>query len=235
MSKRRSSPSPRRKARAITWCRAAPIPASFFALPQSPQIFKQLFMMSGFDRYYQIARCFRDEDLRADRQPEFTQLDIETSFLDEEQIMDIMEGMIRHTFKQVLGVELPNPFPRMTYDEAMRRYGSDKPDLRIPLELVDVADLVKICEFKVFAGPANDPGRAGHGPAPAEGRRTCRAARSTTALRFVARYGAKGLAYIKVNDIGQGPRGPAVAHHQVPVGRSHRRHPQAHRRRRTTT
>src|SRR6201999_928698 len=132
-------------------------PGRFFALPQSPQIFKQLFMMSGFDRYYQVARCFRDEDLRADRQPEFTQLDIETSFLDEQQITDIMEGMIRHTFKKVLDIDLPNPFPRMSYDEAMRRYGSDKPELRIPLDLVDGADLVKPCDFKVFAGPANDP------------------------------------------------------------------------------
>src|ERR1700676_3870685 len=129
----------------------------FFALPQSPQIYKQLLMISGFDRYYQIVRCFRDEDLRADRQPEFTQLDIETSFLDQAQIQELMEGLVRHLFKQVLNVELPNPLPRMSYTEAMRRYGSDKPDLRVPLELVDVADLGKRCDFKVFAGPAAAP------------------------------------------------------------------------------
>src|SRR5689334_9675665 len=129
----------------------------FFALPQSPQIFKQLLMVAGFDRYYQIVRCFRDEDLRADRQPEFTQLDIETSFLTQDGLMGLMEGLVRHFFKEVLNVELPNPLPRMTFAEAMRRYASDKPDLRIPLELVDVADLVKDCDFKVFAGPAKDP------------------------------------------------------------------------------
>src|SRR5262245_5166799 len=129
-------------------------PGRFFALPQSPQIFKQLLMISGFDRYYQIARCFRDEDLRADRQPEFTQLDIETSFLARDEIMALMEGLVRHLFDRVLGVALPDPFPLMTYAEAMRRYGSDKPDLRVPLELVDVADLVRDSEFKVFAGPA---------------------------------------------------------------------------------
>ncbi|HEV2333786.1 MAG TPA: aspartate--tRNA ligase [Gammaproteobacteria bacterium] len=181
-------------------------PGRFFALPQSPQIFKQLFMMSGFDRYYQIARCFRDEDLRADRQPEFTQLDIETSFLDEEQITGIMEGMIRHTFKQVLGVDLPDPFPRLSYDEAMRRYGSDKPDLRIPLELVDVADLVKTCDFKVFAGPANDPaGRVTALRCPKGGDMPRSEIDDCTA--YVARYGAKGLAYIKVNDIAKGREG----------------------------
>src|SRR5580700_10438688 len=129
----------------------------FFALPQSPQIFKQLLMVAGFDRYYQIVRCFRDEDLRADRQPEFTQLDIETSFLSQEDIMFSMEGLLRQLFTEVMQVSLPDPIPRMTYAEAMRRYGSDKPDLRIALELVDVADLVKDCSFKVFAGPANDP------------------------------------------------------------------------------
>ncbi|MGA0706423.1 MAG: aspartate--tRNA ligase, partial [Steroidobacteraceae bacterium] len=132
-------------------------PGKFFALPQSPQIFKQLLMMGGFDRYYQIVRCFRDEDLRADRQPEFTQLDIETSFLTQEEIMTLMEGLIREVFREVLGELLPDPFPRMTYGEAMRRFGSDKPDLRIPLELVDVADLVAGCDFKVFAAPAADP------------------------------------------------------------------------------
>src|SRR6202521_1960492 len=125
----------------------------FFALPQSPQIYKQLLMISGFDRYYQIVRCFRDEDLRADRQPEFTQLDIETSFLDQSHIQELMEGLMRHFFREVLGTELADPFPRITYAQALRRYGSDKPDLRIALELVDVADLVKDCDFKVFAGP----------------------------------------------------------------------------------
>src|SRR3984957_2075326 len=128
----------------------------FFALPQSPQIFKQLLMISGFDRYYQIVRCFRDEDLRADRQPEFTQLDIETSFLTQDQIMQLMEGLVRTLFHEVLGVELPQAFQRITYSEAMRRYGSDKPDLRVALELVDVADLVRDCDFKVFSAPAQD-------------------------------------------------------------------------------
>jgi aspartyl-tRNA synthetase len=181
-------------------------PGRFFALPQSPQIFKQLFMMSGFDRYYQIARCFRDEDLRADRQPEFTQLDVETSFLDEQEITDIMEAMIRHTFKTVLGADLPDPFPRLSYDEAMRRYGSDKPDLRIPLELVDVADLVKTCEFKVFAGPANDKnGRVAALRLPKGGEMPRSEIDECTA--YVARYGAKGLAYIKVNDVAKGKEG----------------------------
>ena len=132
-------------------------PGSFFALPQSPQLFKQLLMMSGMDRYYQIVRCFRDEDLRADRQPEFTQIDIETTFMDENAVMQAMEKMIRGLFKSVLDVELPNPFPCMDYSEAMLRYGSDKPDLRIPLELVDMAEIMKAVEFKVFSGPANDP------------------------------------------------------------------------------
>jgi aspartyl-tRNA synthetase len=181
-------------------------PGKFFALPQSPQLFKQLLMMSGFDRYYQIARCFRDEDLRADRQPEFTQLDIETSFLNESQVMDITEDMLRHTFKEVLGVELANPFPRIPYDEAMRRYGSDKPDLRIPLELVDVADLVKDCEFKVFAGPANaKDGRVAALRLPKGGELPRSEIDDCTA--FVARYGAKGLAYIKVNDMAKGREG----------------------------
>jgi aspartyl-tRNA synthetase len=130
-------------------------PGRFFALPQSPQIFKQLLMMSGFDRYYQIVRCFRDEDLRADRQPEFTQLDVETSFLARDDIMGLMEALVRHVFRAVLSVDLPEPLPRITYAEAMRRYGSDKPDLRVPLELTDVADLVRDSEFKVFAGPAS--------------------------------------------------------------------------------
>src|SRR5690606_11870159 len=132
-------------------------PGEFFALPQSPQIFKQLLMVAGMDRYYQIVRCFLDEDLRADRQPEFTQLDIETAFLSEEQIMERSEEMIRQAFARVLEEALPNPFPRLTYAEAMRRFGSDKPDLRIPLELVDVADLMDGVVFKVFAVPAQDP------------------------------------------------------------------------------
>jgi len=181
-------------------------PGKFFALPQSPQIFKQLLMMSGFDRYYQIVRCFRDEDLRADRQPEFTQLDVETSFLTQEEIMRLMEGLIRQVFKEVLDVSLPDPFPRLTYAEAMRRYASDKPDLRISLELVDVADLVKDCEFKVFAGPAKDPkGRVaalritGGGALPRSQIDECTA--------FVGRYGAKGLAYVKVNERAKGREG----------------------------
>jgi len=178
----------------------------FFALPQSPQIFKQLLMMSGFDRYYQIVRCFRDEDLRADRQPEFTQLDIETSFMAQEEIMRLMESLVRHFFKQVLDVSLPDPFPRMTYGEAMRRYASDKPDLRIPLELTDVADLVKECDFKVFAGPAKDPkGRVAALRVPAGGSMPRSQIDEYTA--FVARYGAKGLAYIKVNDRAKGRDG----------------------------
>jgi aspartyl-tRNA synthetase len=181
-------------------------PGKFFALPQSPQIYKQLLMVSGFDRYYQIARCFRDEDLRADRQPEFTQLDIETSFLDQQQIQDLMEGLVVYLFKQVLDVDLPGPLPRMSYAEAMRRYGSDKPDLRIPLELVDVADLVKGCAFKVFAGPAADPdGRVAALRVPQGGTLTRKEIDDYTA--YVARYGAKGLAYVKVNEIAKGRDG----------------------------
>ncbi len=181
-------------------------PGKFFALPQSPQIFKQLLMMSGFDRYYQIVRCFRDEDLRADRQPEFTQLDVETSFLGQDEIMALMEGLIRHVFKTVLGVELPSPFARLTYAEAMRRYGSDKPDLRNPLELVDVADLVKDSEFKVFAGPAADAqGRVTALRVPQGGKLTRKEIDDYTS--FVARYGAKGLAYVKVNDASKGRDG----------------------------
>jgi aspartyl-tRNA synthetase len=178
----------------------------FFALPQSPQIYKQLLMISGFDRYYQIVRCFRDEDLRADRQPEFTQLDVETSFLDQAQIQTLMEGLVRHLFKQVLNVELPDPMPRMSYAEAMRRYGSDKPDLRVPLELVDVADLVKGCDFKVFAGPAADPsGRVTALCVPQGGKLSRKEIDDYTA--YVARYGAKGLAYVKVNEIAKGREG----------------------------
>jgi aspartyl-tRNA synthetase len=178
----------------------------FFALPQSPQIYKQLLMISGFDRYYQIVRCFRDEDLRADRQPEFTQLDIETSFLDQPAIQELMEGLMRHLFKQVLGVDLPNPMPRMSYAEAMRRFGSDKPDLRVPLELVDVADLVEGCDFKVFAGPAADPkGRVTALRVPQGGKLSRKEIDDYTA--YVARYGAKGLAYVKVNEIAKGRDG----------------------------
>ena len=181
-------------------------PGKFFALPQSPQIFKQLLMMAGFDRYYQIVRCFRDEDLRADRQPEFTQLDIETSFLTQEDIMKLMEGLVSHLFREVLNVTFPSPIPRMPYSEAMRRYGSDKPDLRIPLELVDVADLVKDCEFKVFAGPAKDPkGRVTALRVP--GGNTMSRSQIDDYTAYVARYGAKGLAYIKVTETAKGRDG----------------------------
>jgi len=182
-------------------------PGRFFALPQSPQIFKQLLMMSGFDRYYQIVRCFRDEDLRADRQPEFTQLDIETSFLTRDDIMGLMEALVRKLFKDVLGQSLPEPFPRMTYGEAMRRFASDKPDLRIPLELVDVADLVKDSEFKVFSGPAADrEGRVAALRVPQGGEKLSRK-QIDDYTAFVARYGAKGLAYVKVNDAAKGRDG----------------------------
>jgi aspartyl-tRNA synthetase len=181
-------------------------PGKFFALPQSPQIFKQLLMVAGFDRYYQIVRCFRDEDLRADRQPEFTQLDVETSFLDQEQIMELMEGLIRDLFAKTASVTLPKPFPRLTFTEAMRRYGSDKPDLRVSLELVDVADLVADCDFKVFAGPAKNPeGRVAALRAPGGGAFSRSEIDAYTA--FVARYGAKGLAYIKVNERAKGRDG----------------------------
>src|SRR5699024_1492325 len=173
-------------------------PGNFFALPQSPQLFKQLLMVSGFDRYYQIAKCFRDEDLRADRQPEFTQVDIETSFLNEEEIMNINEGLIKHLFKTMMDVEFED-FPRMTYAEAMRDYASDKPDLRIPLKLVDVADLMKDVDFKVFAGPANDPkGRVAALRIP--GGASLSRKQIDAYTKFVSIYGARGLAYIKVND-----------------------------------
>ena len=173
-------------------------PGNFFALPQSPQLFKQLLMVSGFDRYYQIAKCFRDEDLRADRQPEFTQVDIETSFLNEEEIMNINEGLIKHLFKTMMDVEFED-FPRMTYAEAMRDYASDKPDLRIPLKLVDVADLMKDVDFKVFAGPANDPkGRVAALRIPGGAALSRKQIDAYT--KFVGIYGARGLAYIKVND-----------------------------------
>jgi aspartyl-tRNA synthetase len=181
-------------------------PGKFFALPQSPQIFKQLLMIAGFDRYYQIVRCFRDEDLRAERQPEFTQLDIETSFLSQEQLMQLMEGLVRTLFRDVLQVELPANFQRMSYSEAMRRYGSDKPDLRVPLELVDVADLVRDGDFKVFSAPAQDAeGRVSALSVPGGGTLTRKEIDQYTAL--VARYGAKGLAYLKVNDRASGREG----------------------------
>lgn len=180
-------------------------PNRFFALPQSPQLFKQILMAAGMDRYYQIAKCFRDEDLRADRQPEFTQIDVETSFMNEEEIMAIMEGLIRHVFQVHMNVDL-GEFPRLTYADAMQRFGSDKPDLRIDLELVDIAEQMQAVDFKVFSGPANDP--------------DCRVAAlrvpGGTALSrkviddytdFVGIYGAKGLAWIKVNDIDAGIEG----------------------------
>ena len=178
----------------------------FFALPQSPQLFKQLLMMGGMDRYYQIARCFRDEDLRADRQPEFTQLDIETSFLDEDAIMTLMETMIRELFAAVLDVKLPDPFPRMHYAEAMERFGTDRPDLRIPLELVDLGNVMQDVEFKVFSGPANDPqGRVAALRVPGGGGISRKDIDDYT--QYVGKYGARGLAYVKVNDTGAGRDG----------------------------
>ncbi len=179
---------------------------AFFALPQSPQLYKQLLMISGMDRYYQVVRCFRDEDLRADRQPEFTQLDIETSFMDEDGIMNIMEDMIRDVFKQTMDVSLPEEFPRMTYHEAMRRFGCDRPDLRIPLELVDIADEMKDVDFKVFSVPANDPnGRVAALRLPKGNELSRKDIDGLT--KFVSIYGAKGLAYIKVNDRDAGIEG----------------------------
>ena len=172
----------------------------FFALPQSPQIFKQLLMMSGFDQYYQIVRCFRDEDLRADRQPEFTQLDIEMSFVDQQSVMNKMQDLIRYVFDQVMNISLPEVFPVMSYSEAMRRFGSDKPDLRIPMELVDLSDIMKEVEFKVFSGPANDSdGRVAALAVPGGASLSRKEIDDYTS--FVARYGAKGLAYIKIEDI----------------------------------
>jgi aspartyl-tRNA synthetase len=181
-------------------------PGEFFALPQSPQLFKQLLMMGGVDRYYQIARCFRDEDLRADRQPEFTQLDVETAFLDEDAIMELMESMVRGLFRDVLGVGLAEPFPRLGWAECMRRFGTDRPDLRIPLELVDLGDVMKEVEFKVFAGPANDPhGRVAALRLPAGGELSRKEIDDYT--KYVSKYGARGLAYIKVNDTAAGRDG----------------------------
>jgi len=181
-------------------------PGQFFSLPQSPQLFKQLLMMSGLDRYYQIVRCFRDEDLRADRQPEFTQLDIETSFMDEAGIMGLMERMIRELFADVLDVALPDAFPHLSWHESMQRFGTDRPDLRIPLELVEVSDLLSAVEFKVFAGPANDPaGRVAALRLPGGSKLSRKDIDGYT--DFVGRYGAKGLAYIKVNDASTGREG----------------------------
>ena len=181
-------------------------PGEFYALPQSPQLFKQLLMMAGMDRYYQIARCFRDEDLRADRQPEFTQLDMEFAFVREEDVQDFVETMIREVLKEVDGIELANPFPRLTYAEAMRRYGSDKPDLRITLELVDIAEHLRHVEFKVFSGPANDPaGRVVALRLPKGAELTRKQIDDLGA--YVTRYGAKGLAWIRVDDIAKGRDG----------------------------
>lgn len=174
----------------------------FFALPQSPQLFKQMLMVAGFDRYYQLTKCFRDEDLRADRQPEFTQVDIETSFMSENQIMELTEEMIRTVFKEVMDVQLPNPFPRMTHQEAMARFGSDKPDMRVTLEITDVTDAVKEVSFKVFATVANQPdGRVAALRIPNGAALTRSEIDEYT--KFVGIYGAKGLAYIKVNDVSQ--------------------------------
>ncbi|MBT3347452.1 MAG: aspartate--tRNA ligase [Thiotrichales bacterium] len=181
-------------------------PGEFFALPQSPQLFKQLLMVSGMDRYYQIVRCFRDEDLRADRQPEFTQLDIETSFIDENEIVGMMEEMIRTLFSEVLDTKLDDKFPQISYDEAMQRYGSDRPDLRVSLELIDVADLMSEVDFKVFSGPANDPhGRVAALCVPDGSSMSRKVIDEYT--KFVSIYGARGLAYIKVNDVDAGRDG----------------------------
>ena len=205
----------------------------FFALPQSPQLFKQLLMVAGFDRYYQITKCFRDEDLRADRQPEFTQIDIETSFLDEDEIRTMFEGMIRSTVQHAIGVELP-AFPVMSYDEAMRRFGSDKPDLRVKLELTELTDVMTDVDFKVFSTPAQGQGRPRRGAARSRRRRDePRRDRRLHRVRQDLRRQGPGL------DQGQrrrqGPRGPAVAGRQEPARRRARRDPGAHRRGRTAT
>lgn len=181
-------------------------PGEFFALPQSPQLFKQLLMMSGLDKYYQIVKCFRDEDLRADRQPEFTQLDIEMSFIDESDIQNLVENMMRQIFKNIINVELPEQFPKMTYAEAMWKYGSDKPDMRIPLEFIEVADLMRDVDFKVFSGPANDKeSRVAALKVPGGADISRKEIDDYTQL--VGIYGAKGLAYIKVNDLDKGMEG----------------------------
>ena len=178
----------------------------FFALPQSPQLFKQLLMVSGFDRYYQITKCFRDEDLRADRQPEFTQIDCETSFLDEVEIRAIFEEMIRTVFRSVQGVELPSPVPTMAYSEAMRLYGSDKPDLRVKLQFTDLTDVMRDVDFKVFSGAAQMEGGRVVGLRVPGGAEITRS-EIDAYTQFVAIYGAKGLAYIKVNDVTKGREG----------------------------
>jgi aspartyl-tRNA synthetase len=181
-------------------------PGEFYALPQSPQLFKQLLMIAGYDRYYQIVKCFRDEDLRADRQPEFTQIDIETSFLDQHAITVLMEALVRHVFKEGIGVDLPDPFPRLAYDEAMRRYGSDKPDLRVPLELTELTDVMKGVAFKVFAGPAGTPGGRVAGLLVPRGGELTRG-EIDAYTEFVSGYGARGLAWIKINDVAKGREG----------------------------
>ncbi len=181
-------------------------PGEFFALPQSPQIFKQLLMIAGFDRYYQITKCFRDEDLRADRQPEFTQIDCETSFLEETEIRAIFEGMIRAVFREVLGVALADPFPVMSYAEATREYGSDKPDLRVPLKLTELTEVMKLVEFKVFSGPANTPAHRVAGLLVPKGAELSRG-EIDAYTEFVGIYGAKGLAWIKFNDLSKGREG----------------------------
>ena len=182
-------------------------PGEFFALPQSPQLFKQLLMVAGYERYYQIARCFRDEDLRADRQPEFTQLDIEMSFMSEDEIMEMMEGMIRGLFKQALDVDLPEKFPRMSYAEAVEDFGIDRPDLRNPLRLVTVSDIMQSVDFKVFSGPANDPeGRVAALLVPHGSEKLSRK-EIDDYTKYVGNYGARGLAYIKVNDVAAGREG----------------------------
>ncbi|TNF57126.1 MAG: aspartate--tRNA ligase, partial [Gammaproteobacteria bacterium] len=179
---------------------------NFYALPQSPQLFKQLLMVAGYDRYFQITKCFRDEDLRADRQPEFTQVDLETSFMDENGIMNLVEGMIRSTFKQAMGVELADPFPRLTWADAMLRFGSDKPDLRVSLELTELTDAMKDVEFKVFSGPANLPnGRVAALRVPGGGEMSRGEIDGYT--EFVKIYGARGLAWIKVNEKAKGRDG----------------------------
>lgn len=191
----------------------------FFALPQSPQLFKQLLMVAGFDRYYQIAKCFRDEDLRADRQPEFTQIDIETSFMTQDQIMSVTEGMIREVFKDLKGVEF-DELQRMPFSEAIAKYGSDKPDMRIPLELVDIKDLVAEVDFKVFAGPANDPKSRVTALKVPGGNEKLTRKQIDDYTKFVSIYGAKGLAYIKVNDkndLEEGLQSPIVKNLPVPV------------------
>src|SRR3546814_6280695 len=196
----------------------------FFALPQSPQLFKQMLMVSGFDRYYQITKCFRDEDLRADRQPEFTQIDCETSFLNEVEIREIFEGMIRQVFQEVLEITLPQPFPVMGWAEAMRRFGSDKPDLRVKLEFTDVGDLMRDVDFKVFSGPAQDPACRVAALCVPGGANLPRS-EIDAYTKFVGIYGARGLAYIKVNDasaIPEGLQSPIVKNiHADEIGRAH--------------